>query len=230
MRGGIVGGISALVAAGTFVFGFVLFATVLSDYTTGDSDPDRSVTFVVDHQTTLYLWHLVILIVFGVVLVPVVLSIHERLRRDAPELATMATVFGVIWAGLVIAAGMIANIGIGVLDELHSADPGSAGALWSSLDVVQDGLGGGNELVGGLWVALVSAAMLATSAFPKGLARLGIVSGAAGVLTVVPAFEALGALFGLGLIVWFVWVGISMLREARPTSSVAADDSLVAGR
>jgi hypothetical protein len=39
----------------------------------------------------------------------------------------------------------------------------------------------------------------------------------AGILTAVPALaalEVLGAVFGFGLIVWFVWVGIVMLRSS----------------
>ena len=43
-------------------------------------------------------------------------------------------------------------------------------------------------------------------------AALGVVIGVSGLLTVVPALEGVGLLFGLGLIVWFVWVGILLVR------------------
>ncbi len=36
----------------------------------------------------------------------------------------------------------------------------------------------------------------------------------AGLLTVIPVLEVLGAVFGLGLIVWFVWLGVVMLRSS----------------
>jgi len=42
--------------------------------------------------------------------------------------------------------------------------------------------------------------------------RRGIVIGVAGLPTVVPALGPAVFLYGLGLIVWFVWVGIVMLR------------------
>jgi hypothetical protein len=113
-----IGGIAALSAAGTFVFGFALFATLLSDYTTGDPPPGESVAFVADNEAALYVWNLVILIVFGVVFVPLVLALHERIQSGAPFLARTALVFGVIWAGLVIAAGMIANIGLATVTDL----------------------------------------------------------------------------------------------------------------
>lgn len=36
----------------------------------------------------------------------------------------------------------------------------------------------------------------------------------AGILTMIPAFgEVGGAVFGLGLILWFLWLGLVMLRS-----------------
>lgn len=208
-----VGGIAAIVAAATFVFGIVLFVTALSDYATGDPSPAESVEFLVGHQTTLFIWYLVIFIVFGVALVPLVMAIHERVSKGSPFVARVATSFGVVWAGLVVAAGMIANLGIGAISDLYETDSAQAESVWSSLDTVQNGLGGGNELVGGAWVLLVSVSGLASRSLPRGLCYLGAASGVAGLVTVLPALEAVGAVFGIGLIVWFTWVGIMMLRE-----------------
>jgi hypothetical protein len=227
------GAVAALIAAGTFVFGFVLFATSLSDYTTGDPTPAESVTFLVANQTVLYIWNFVILIVFGIALTPLVLALYERLWVGAPMLAPTAAAFGIIWAGLVIAAGMIGNIGIDTVAGLADSDRGRAETVWTTLDSVQNGLGGGNEIVGGLWLVLVSVASRQTAALPRALTHLGILSGTAGILTVVPMLEMAGAVFGLGLIVWFVWAGLTMLRS--DWSGVAprhgrGDNELVAGR
>jgi hypothetical protein len=208
-----IGGVAALSAAATFVFGFALFATLLSDYTTGDPTPGESVAFVADNELALYVWNLVILIVFGVVLVPLVLALHERSRSGAPFLAGTALAFGLIWAGLVIAAGMIANIGLATVTDLYDTSSVQAAPVWSALDAVQNGIGGGNEIVGGLWVLLASRAAMESRALPRALSRLGIVAGAAGIATVIPALEAAGAIFGLGLIAWFAWAGAVMLRH-----------------
>jgi hypothetical protein len=208
-----IGGIAAIIEAATFIFGFILFATMLSDYTIGDPEPGESVAFLVDHQTAFYVWHVVILIVFGIALVPLVLALHDRLKADAPGIAQTATAFGVIWSGLVIASGMIANIGIGTVADLHETDPARAEPVWSALDSVQNGLGGGNEIVGGIWVLLISWAALQTQRLPAALNYLGIVAGLAGIVTVIPALEVVGAVFGLGLIVWFIWIGIVLVRS-----------------
>jgi hypothetical protein len=88
---------------------------------------------------------------------------------------------------------------------------------------VIEGLGGGVELVGGLWVLLISWAALRTGELGRVLNYLGVVVGVAGILTIVPALAEVGAMvFGLGQIVWFVWLGIVMLRSS---SGAAAQKS-----
>lgn len=207
-----VGGVAALIEAATFVFGLALFATVLLPYTTG-TDAAESVAFLVDNQAVLYIWNLVISIVFGVALVPLVLAVHARLKAAAPALAQTAAAFGVIWAGLLLATGMLTNIGLGTVADLQSTDPAMAATVWVTLDAVQNGLGGGNEIVGGVWVLLLSLAGLRARVFPTALNYLGVACGVAGLVTVIPPLELVGAVFGLGMIVWFAWVGVHLLRS-----------------
>jgi hypothetical protein len=219
------GGIAALIEAATFVVGFVMALTTLADFTTGDPTPAESVEFLVDNQAALYVWNTIIFLVFGVALVVLALAVNERLKPDAPSLAPTATAFGLIWAGLVLAAGMIADVGIGTVVDLHGDDPGRAVSVWSSLDAVQNGLGGGIELVGGVWLLLISWAGLRTGVLPRALDYLGLVAGAAGVITIIPALEDVGAVFGLGLIVWFAWIGVVMLGDGRSGAPGRDDDA-----
>ena len=72
-----------------------------------------------------------------------------------------------------------------------------------------------NGLGGGVWVLLVSVAALRAAALPTALNYLGIVGGVAGLVRVIPALEGVGAVFGVGLTVWFVWLGIIMLRDSQ---------------
>ncbi len=208
------GGIAALIEAATFVVGFWVYVTLLDaeGYGAADSDPVQNAAFLADHRTVMHLWYLIIYVVFGVVLVVLALALHERLKAGSPAMVQTATAFGLIWAGLVIASGMVANIGTGVVVDLYGTDPAQAASAWLALDFVVNGLGGGNEIVGGLWVLLVSWAALRPEGLPRALNALGAVIGVAGLLTVVPALEVLGAVFGLGLIAWFVWLGVVLLR------------------
>jgi hypothetical protein len=84
-----------------------------------------------------------------------------------------------------------------------------------SMLYVPEALVGRVEVVGGIWILLVTWAALLAGRHPRALNYLGVVVGVAGVLTVVPALEALGIGFRLGEIVWFVWVGIVMFCGSR---------------
>jgi hypothetical protein len=118
---------------------------------------------------------------------------------------------------------MIFNAGVAAVVGLHGTSPVQAVSAWQAIEPVAHGLGGsGGELLGGLWVLLVSVAALRTGGLPKVLNWLGMAIGAAGVLSVVPALKELAYGFGLLQIVWFVWLGIVMLR----TTSRQADPAM----
>jgi hypothetical protein len=112
-------------------------------------------------------------------------------------------------------------VGLEAVAKLHSQDVAQAVAAWAVIGAIQDGLGGGVEIVGGLWVLLISAASF--HALPRLLGYLGVVVGVAGILTVAPPLGELGAVFGLGQIVWFSWIGVVMLRREDAQPTVAAD-------
>jgi len=209
------GGLSALAAAATFVIGFALYFTLLipARYGSLKVDAVKHAAFLVEHRDTMVAWNLVIYVAFGVLLVVLALALYERLKAGAPDLMRTATAFGLIWATLVIASGMIANIGTGVIVELYGKDPAQAALVWLSMAFVVNGLGGGNEIVGGLWLLLVSLAGRKTKGLPTSLAWFGIAISMAGLLTTVPPLKELGSVFGIGLIAWFVWAGIVLLRS-----------------
>ena len=212
-RLGRIGGAAALLAAGTFGYGIALFATSLADYTDPDATPAELVDFLVGHQGQLLAWYIGIFIVFGAALVPLALALRQRLADRAPILANTAAVFAAIWAALMFATGMISNIGIEAVADLADTDPDRAVSVWSAIDTVTNGLGGGNELVGGIWIGLVSIAGFVTARLPRWLNVTGVVTAIAGLVTVVPQFEVVEMVFGLGSIVWFIGVGITLLRR-----------------
>lgn len=217
------GGVAAFIEAAAYAFGIALGFTVLTPFMAGSLDQVQTVAFIAEHQATLYLWNQVIFVVFGVALVILALALHERLKAGAPALMMTATAFGLIWAGLVIAGGMVFNVGTRAVVDLYGTDPAQAGAAWLAISVVQDGLGGGNELVGGLWTLLASWVALRTGRFAKPLGVLGLMVGVAGLLTVVPGLGGLGLVFGLGQLIWFAWLGIDLVgtnsRAAAPENA-----------
>ena len=214
------GGIGAFIAAGTFVVGLAMFVTIFGDFVDA-TEASAAVEFIVDNQVALYVWNITINVVFGIVLVPLVLAIRDRLADARSPLARVSTVFGLIWSGVIISAGMITNIAYATVTDLQSTDPEMAATVWSALDAVTNGLGGGNEVLGGVWVLGLSIVALRERLFARWTNYLGVVMGVAALATVVPQLEDVGAVFGLGLIVWFVAVGVALVRGASDVDATA---------
>ncbi|GAA6209888.1 hypothetical protein NBRC116601_31810 [Cognatishimia sp. WU-CL00825] len=210
-----IGGIAGLVAAGTYLFGIGLLLGVLEPAGYDGNDMVAQAKFFSENQLIMYIWNLVIWILNAIVLVILALAIHDKLKEKAPAFSQVATSFALIWAGLVLASGMLSNITLGTVSTLYALNPSQAVIFLQSLTAVESGLGGGNELAGGLWVSILSWGALRTRAFSKAMNICGLLIGLAGLSTLVPALAPItGAIFGLGFIVWFAWVGIHLLRNS----------------
>ena len=218
------GGIAALIGAATIILGAVVYATLLvpKGFGSENPDPSRIVALLADNQATMRLWLQIIWLAFGVCLIFLSLALHERLKAGSPVLAQAVTIFTLIWAVLVIAVGTLSINDLNTVVRLFGQNPAQAATVWLTLDTVERGIGagGGETIVTGLWFLLLSWAALQARALPRLLNYLGVVVGLAGILYVFTASAALLAVNALGLIIWFVWLGIVMLR-GRVTSVVA---------
>ncbi len=205
------GGIAALYAGLAYVVGFVLWGGVL--HYNSDLEPAQKVASFVENQSLWYILNLVVYVIWGFFLIVLALALYERLKTRSPAIMQTATAIGLIWAGVVIASGMICNIGIENVVNLSDTDPAQAAPVWLAIDSVRDGLGGGNEIIAGLWLLLTSWAALQAGMFPRALNYLGVAISVAGILSALPPLGGLTDVFGLTQIVWFVWLGIVMLRS-----------------
>jgi len=207
------GGFAALYLAVAYLIGMALFLVVL-DYPS-ITDPAQKVALLIDKQMIVFSTNLLMYVFFGVVLIVMALALYERLKSGAPAIMQVATVIGSIWAGSLIASGMVSNAGIAPAVALYAKNPVQAALTWQGIESVASGLGNGNgEILGGLWTLLVSLAGLRAGGLPKALNILGLLVGAVGILSIIPGLtEMLVGVFGLSQIIWFVWLGIVLLRS-----------------
>jgi hypothetical protein len=125
-----------------------------------------------------------------------------------------ATVFGLIWAGLIIGTGNLMLHNFGVVANLFGNYPAQV-AAWTAL-------------VRSLWVLLLSLATVRTGGFTRAPSYLGVFLGIAGILTTIPAItETMFMIFGPGMMVWSAWVGIVMLRRSAAVTVKQADTFLL---
>ena len=205
------GGLAALYLALAYLIGMVLFLVVLNY--PGITDPAQKVALLIEKPMVIFATNLLMYVFFGVVLTVLSLAMYDRLKPGAPASMQVATAIGIIWAGSLIASGMVLNAGIDPAVALYATDPAQAALSWQGMESVASGLGNGNgEILGGLWTLLVSLAALRAGALPKALNILGVLVGSVGILSIFPGLIGLVGVFGLGQIVWFIWLGIVLLR------------------
>jgi hypothetical protein len=212
------GGFSALYMAIAHLVGIVIFLVVL-DYAS-ITDPAQKVALNVDKQMIVFSTNLLMYVFFGFALITLALALYDRLKSGALALMQVAAAIGIIWAGSLIASGMVSNAGLATIVPLFEKDPAQAALTWQGIEAVTSGLGNTNgEILGGPMMLLVSLAGLRTGGLPKALNILGLVIGAVGIVTIIPVLNAFVGIFGIGQIIWFVWMGIVLLRNNLPKTA-----------
>lgn len=217
------GGFAALYMAVAYLVVMSIFLVVL-DYPS-ITDSMQKVALLVDRQIVIFSTNLLGYVFFGFFLVILSLALNERLKAESPAMMQVATVIGIIWAGSLVASGMVANAGIAPVVALYGKDPMQAALSWQAIESVANGLGNANgEILGGIWALLVSITVLRTGGLPKGLNILGILVGAVGIISVIPMLtDTLVGVFGLTQVLWFIGMGIVLLRgKSQRTIAVTA--------
>jgi hypothetical protein len=152
-------------------------------------------------------------LVNGTFLAILVLALYQQLKTGSPTLARVAACFGLFWTGMVFASGFITLYGWDVIGKLASTDPTQAETLRLVVDTISSGIDSSDRFLGSLWVLLTSWAALRTRRLTRPLNYYGIVIGIASIVSsIAPALSVLGLAFGVEIIVWWVWLGIVLLR------------------
>lgn len=214
------GGIASIVCALTYLFGFVFFFGML-DTPSDNSDAGR-LQFVISQRDVFFFGYTVIGIIFSLSVLLLNQSLHERFKKASPVIVRYNTTLGVIWASFVLASTFVFLVSLSVLADYASVNESGAVIAWKASSIVVDALGGGIELLGALWVLFISYVCFKTHIYSKVTHILGIAVGVAGMLTLltglsffsnVAFFEGTAAMFGLGQIIWFVALGIHLLKD-----------------
>jgi len=219
--------VAALYLALTYVAAVPYFLLVV-DYQGATTVADK-VALIVGAYPSMYAMYMATYVVGGIALGVLALALHDRLRTGAPSTVRVATGIGLLWSVVLVACGMVFTYGMTTVVALAKTDPAQAQSAWQAIEPVALGLGGaGGEVLGGLWVLLVSWVALRSGVLPRVLGWLGVVIGVAGLISTVPPLNEAAYLFGLLQIVWFAWVGVALVstkeaavEAARPSAEQA---------
>ena len=208
-------GTASMLMALIYVCAFVYFGAMVSF--PASNEADVVMAFVTQNVNALWIAYFTIYVVFGVLLAVLVIAIDDILsscvNQTQNRLLRMGTLFGKIWVCLVIASGMIATIGMSHAVSLTAVSNEEAYRLWGVVSMLVESLGGGNELVGGVWVLLTSITALKQRMFGNTVNYTGCFVGLAGIATIYPA-EVFTEIFGITQIIWFIAIGVSLIKRS----------------
>jgi len=151
-------------------------------------------------------------LLFGVLLAILLQALRQAMPQNQSAVAALAERFGNIWVMLMMASGMVALVGMNMTLRLLDSSTDQALALNNTSNLLTNALGGGIELVGGLWVLLLSIAGLQQQRFAKVLHILGLIVGSLGIFTLLHTVPYLKDAFGITQLIWFIWLGVVLLR------------------
>jgi len=208
------GGVSAIIAAATYLLAMGLVVSMLKPMADSTLGFQEYMAFLIANRLLVFLWHFSMYLINGLCLTVLVLALYERLKNSSPRLAKIGSAFGLIWTAFVFLSGMIVNYGNESLIALYGRNQGQAEALKNALDTITMGIDSSDKYLGCLWVGLVSLAAFKNKVFPKTFNVFGLAISAAGLIgTMIPALVSVSYAFGIGAIVWWLAVGIYMLRK-----------------
>ena len=147
------GGLAALAHAFAYLVGIGIAVTLI--FPVLEADTAKYIEFVAENQFLMHIWILIIYWGSAISVIVMALALYNRMSAKSPALMQIATAFGIIWAGLIIASGNLMLNDFHVITGLYTIDPAQAATAWTILEAVENGITSGNELVGSLWVMLV---------------------------------------------------------------------------
>jgi len=169
------GGISAILAAISYLIPIVLFLSILAPMGDASLGFTEIMTFIKEHKTLIFL------------------------------------------------SGFITNYGLEAVITLTGSNPSGAETLKAALDAVTSGIDSSDRYLGCLWVLLICVAALRAKALPNMLCFFGFLISFPGIISsVIPTLTAMSLVFGMGVILWWLWLGVFLLSErTRNTEGLA---------
>jgi hypothetical protein len=208
------GGLAALTHAFAYLVSIIIAVTLI--FPILDENTARYIEFVRGNQFLMHIWILIAYWGTAITVVIMALALYDRLKAKSLGLMQVATALGLIWAGLIIGSGNLMLNDFHVITNLYATDPALAATAWTILEAVENGITSGNELVGSLWVILLSFSAIRHGGLPKTLSFAGIALALIGICTLIPDITTqpgIAFIFGLGMVVWSIWLGIVLLRN-----------------
>ncbi|WP_158584137.1 hypothetical protein [Salinibius halmophilus] len=184
----------------------------------GLSDVEK-LAFSAEHAGLINFTYIAGYILFSVFLVLVNIATKSIMEVESELLAKATHAFGLIWAVLLVSAGLIAISSTNLIaNNVLAID--TALAYYHTSNLLTEALGGGIEFIGGAWILLIGAFGFYTRAFGRLFSGFSFLKGAIGIATLFSTEMVLRVAFGLTGVIWFIWFAIALLQYNKQVKAV----------
>lgn len=202
--------ISAVYCGLSYIAGMFVYLYILqyNNATTAAAQIDiTSSKAVLMHITTL---HTYVLFSFAIILIATYL--YLKLKDQQQALGLLSLIIGIIWSTILIASGFISMTVTSMF--MSGAEITGLENAWQALDIIKNALGGGNELIGGVFTGLLSLAMYKARFSSMLTSGLGAIVFVGGFISSLPYLAEVGiGIFVISQILWFFSLGYDINKN-----------------
>ncbi len=192
--------VSAVYGGFSYIAGMFVYLVLLGD--DGATTAAEQVAFVNQNAFLMHITTLHIYILFSVGIITIAVYGYLKLKSIQPVLALLSLISGVIWSTLLVASGFISMAFTSALMSGVATD--SLVTAWSAVKIIGDALGGGNELIGGVFTGLLSLALFKAHLSTMCTSGLGLIVFVGGFISALPYLADVGiGIFVISQILWF---------------------------
>lgn len=192
--------ISALYGGLSYIAGMFVYLVLLGENSAETAT--EQVAFISQNAVLMHITTLHIYVLFSAGIIAIATYAYLKLKSDQPVLALLSLIAGVIWSTLLIASGFISMAFTNAL--ISGAATDGLIAAWPAIDIISDALGGGNELIGGIFTGLLTLALFKARLSSVVTSGLGLIVCIGGIVSTLPYLADVGiGIFVMSQILWF---------------------------
>jgi len=174
-----------------------------------------SLFFLINNMALFNFTYILGYVIFACLLCFCVYVIGSLFQEASKTTMAMASAFGYFWVVVLLCTGMIGITSNGLLVSYSVTNPAAAEVIYFASILITESLGGGIEFIGGVWLILLGVVSWRHNLLSKSLTIFTLVKGAIGVATLFCADSLLRELFGVTGILWFIWMGIALIKKSK---------------
>lgn len=200
-----------------YIILFVIYGAVLS---TPEGGTAAKIAYLIENKALFNFTYVLGYVVFACLLCFCVYVIGRLFHRESQAAMAMTSLFGYFWVVVLLSTGMIGVSSHEILAIYSVSNPEAAEVIYHTRILMTESLGGGIEFIGGVWFVLLGIVSWRHKLHSRSLAAFTLVKGTIGVATLFSAESLLRDLFGVTGILWFIWMGIVMIKKPTGTESI----------